>query len=69
MKVKCRKVVADFSGVFPKNQIFEASELKNGICEVEGLRKKKDGTDWAGVLSLGCIVVLGVACFDILPPE
>ncbi|QPI18254.1 hypothetical protein POP15_206 [Pectobacterium phage POP15] len=28
---------------------------------------KRDGTPWTGVLSLGHVVVLGVAKFEILP--
>ncbi|MCL6318877.1 hypothetical protein EXT67_21565 [Pectobacterium atrosepticum] len=55
--------------MFPKGQIFTASELKNGFCDVEGARPKRNGTPWTGVLSLGHVVVLGVAKFEILPEE
>ncbi|QYC52471.1 hypothetical protein [Salmonella phage SSBI34] len=66
MKLKCVNVISDFKSVFPKGETFEATELKNGFCDVEGTRKKRNGTDWTGVLSLGHVVVLGVAKFEIL---
>lgn len=62
-------MIADFNKVFPKGQVFTSSELKNGFCDVEGLRPKRNGTKWTGVISLGHIVVLGVAKFEILPEE
>ena len=62
-------MIADFNKVFPKGQIFTASELKNGFCDVDGLRPKRNGTPWTGVVSLGHIVVLGVAKFEIVPGE
>lgn len=60
-------MIADFNKVFPKGQIVTASELKNGFCDVEGTRPKRNGTPWTGVMSLGHVVVLGVAKFEILP--
>lgn len=69
MKLKCVNVISDFSKVFPKGQVVTASELKNGFCDVEGTRPKRDGSPWTGVLSLGHVVVLGVAKFEILPEE
>lgn len=67
MKLKCVNVISDYNKTFPKGQVFEASELKNGFCDVHGLTAKRNGTPWTGVLSLGCIVVLGVAKFEIQP--
>lgn len=67
MKLKCVNVISDYNKVFPKGQTFSAGEMKNGFCDVEGLRPKRDGKDWLGVFSLGHIVVLGVAKFEILP--
>lgn len=69
MNLKCTNVISDFNKVFPKGQVFTASELKNGFCDVEGTRPKRNGTPWTGVLSLGHVVVLGVAKFEILPEE
>lgn len=69
MKLKCTNVITDFNKVFPKGQVFTSTELKNGFCDVEGTRPKRNGTPWTGVLSLGHIVVLGVAKFEILPEE
>lgn len=69
MKLKCLSVIGDFNKVFPKGQIVTASELKNGFCDVEGTRLKRNGTPWTGVLSLGHVVVLGVAKFEILPED
>lgn len=69
MHLKCVNVIADFNKVFPKGQVVTASELKNGFCDVEGTRPKRDGSPWTGVLSLGHVVVLGVAKFEILPEE
>lgn len=67
MRLKCVNVIADFKDVFPKGSVVQASEMKAGFCDVEGSRLKRNGTPWTGVLSLGHIVVLGVAKFEILP--
>lgn len=69
MRLKCVGVITDFNKVFQKGSTYTATELKNGFCDVEGIRLKRNGTPWAGVLSLGHIVVLGVAKFEILPEE
>lgn len=69
MKLKALSVMSDFKDVFTKGEIYEASEMKNDLCDVFGNRLKKNGTPWTGVLSLGRIVVLGVAKFEILPKE
>lgn len=67
MKLKTLSVMSDFKDVFTKGEIYEASEMKNDLCDVFGNRLKKNGTPWTGVLSLGRVVVLGVAKFEILP--
>lgn len=67
MQLKCVNVISDYNKVFPKGQIFTASEMKNGFCDVEGLRPRRGGNPWLGVFSLGHIVVLGVAKFEIIP--
>lgn len=69
MKLKALSVMSDFKDVFTKGEIYEASDMKNDLCDVFGNRLKKNGTPWTGVLSLGRIVVLGVAKFEILPKE
>lgn len=69
MKLKCLSVISDFNNAFKKGHIYEASEIKHELCDVVGDRKKRNGTDWTGVLSLGHIVVLGVAKFSIVPVE
>lgn len=70
MRLKCRGIISDYKDVFTKGEIYTGSKIKDGICEVYGGgRPKRDGTPWCGVLSLGNIVVLGVASFIILPEE
>lgn len=55
--------------MFKKGEVYQASSLKNDICDVYGDRLKRNGSTWTGVLSLGAIVVLGVASFEILEDE
>lgn len=69
MKLKCLSVISDFNNAFKKGDIYEASEIRYEMCDVVGDRKKRNGTDWTGVLSLGHIVVLGVAKFSILEED
>lgn len=69
MKLKCIGLIDTFKDVFTKNEVYMASELSNGFCDVTGNRPKKDGQPWLAVLSLGYIVVLGVAKFEILKEE
>lgn len=69
MRLKCRGIISDYKDVFQKGNLYDASELRNDTCDVFGDRLKKNGTPWTGVLSLGNIVVLGVASFEILPEE
>ena len=69
MKLKCVSVLSDFKGTFNKGDIYEASEPRQGICDVIGDKPKRNGNDWCGVYSLGYIVVLGVAKFEVLPGE
>lgn len=66
MKLKCVNVISDYNKVFPKGEVYEASELKQGFCDVQGYRPKRNGSCWTGVLSLGHVVVLGVAKFEIV---
>lgn len=67
MKLKCVNVISDYNKVFPKGAVVEATELRHGLCDVQGARPKRNGSPWTGVLSLGHIVVLGVAKFEIIP--
>ena len=69
MRLKCVNVISDYKDIFPKGDFFEASEMKNGFCDVHGNRTKRNGTPWTGILSLGFIVVPGLAKFEILPNE
>lgn len=69
MKIKCKKVIKDFESAFCKGKEYESTEVDKGFCVVTGDRLKKDGTHWVGVLSIGSIVVLGVARFDIISEE
>ncbi|UZZ64370.1 hypothetical protein A54_130 [Septuagintavirus sv54] len=66
MKLKCLNVIADFKDVFPKGELFDATEMRNDFCDVTGKRPKRNGTPWTGVQSLGHVVVLGVAKFEIV---
>lgn len=66
MRLKCTGLISDYKDVFTKGEEYEASAMKNGFCDVEGKRSKRNGTPWTGVLSLGKIVVLGVAKFEIV---
>lgn len=69
MRLKCLGLISDYKGVFTKGGEYEASKIKNGFCDVHGNRLKRNGTPWTGVLSLGHIVVLGVAKFEIVKEE
>lgn len=69
MKLKCRGIIGDYKDAFRKGNFYEASELRSDVCDVYGDRLKRNGTPWTGVLSLGNIVVLGVASFEIVPEE
>lgn len=66
MNLICKGLISDYKDVFEKGETYEASEIKNGFCEVYGKRTKKNGTPWTGVVSLGHIVILGVAKFEIV---
>lgn len=66
MKLKCVNLISDYKNVFTKNEVYAASEPRNGFCEVIGARKRKDGLDWLAVSSVGHYVVLGVAKFEIV---
>jgi len=69
LKLKCVNLISDYKDVFTKNEVYEASEPRNGFCEVSGNRKRKDGLDWLAVASLGHYVVLGVAKFEIVKED
>ncbi|BDU12065.1 hypothetical protein [Escherichia phage phiWec190] len=69
MKLKCVGLIDTFKDVFDKGASYEASELKNGFCDVHGKRLKKNGEPWLGVMSCGHIVVNGVAKFEIVKEE
>lgn len=69
MRLKCTGLISDYKDVFSKGALYEASTMKNGFCDVHGGRTKRNGTPWTGVLSLGKIVVLGVAKFEIVTEE
>lgn len=69
MELKCVNVIKDFDDVFQKGKIFQATEMKNDFCDITGDRPKKNGTAWTGVGSLGHVVVLGVAKFEIVGAE
>lgn len=69
MRLKCLGLISDYKDAFQKGGLYDASELRNDTCDVFGDRPKRNGTPWTGVLSLGNIVVLGVASFEILPEE
>ena len=66
MKLKCVNLISDYKNVFTKNEVYTASEPRNGYVEVKGARQRKDGLDWLAVASLGHYVVLGVAKFEIV---
>lgn len=69
MEIKCVNVIKDFTDVFQKGKVYEATEMKNDFCDITGDRTKKNGTAWTGVSSLGHVVVLGVAKFEIVGAE
>lgn len=69
MQLKCLSVIDTFKDVFVKGDVYEATPIKNELCDVTCLRNKRNGTTWTGVLSLGLVVVLGVAKFEIIKDE
>lgn len=69
MKLRCLSIISDYADAFKKGNVYESSTLKADICDVTGDRPKRNGHPWCGVYSLGHIVVLGVAKFEILPEE
>lgn len=69
MILKCVGIIDTFKDVFDKGASYEASEMKNGFCDVFGKRLKKNGDPWLGVISCGHIIVNGVAKFEIIKEE
>lgn len=66
MNLKCLSIIGGYEDAFKKGNVYEASPLRNDLCDVVGDRPKRNGHPWCGVYSLGHIVVLGVAKFEIL---
>lgn len=66
MKLKCLNVIKDFGDVFVKGSAYESTDFKNDFCLIKGRRAMKLNDTWQGVRSLGGVVVLGVASFEII---
>lgn len=66
MKLLCKNVIKDFSHVFSKGSVYEASDMKDNSCLVTGDHPHKHHVTWQAVKTILGVTVLGIATFTIV---
>lgn len=66
MKLLCKNVIKDFQDVFVTGSTYDSTEFKNEFCLIKGRRPMRLNDTWQGVRSLGNVIILGVASFEII---